>query len=93
MHFEWDETKRLQNLEKHGLDFAEVAELFACEAPLVVEDTREDYGEKRFQGLGVLRGIVVLFVFTPRDDGLRIISMRKANKKERAIYEKAKRVR
>ncbi len=46
MDFEWDERKRLTNLDKHGLDFAEAEEMF--QRPMLVAlDTREDYGEDR----------------------------------------------
>jgi uncharacterized DUF497 family protein len=54
---------------------------------LVVEDRRKDYGEHRYNALGMLDDLVVSIVFTPRNDGLRIISMRRANKKERQAYE------
>ena len=54
MTFEWDEAKNRSNLRKHGFNFAEADELFR--SVLVVEpDTREDYGEKRWIGLGMVR--------------------------------------
>ena len=43
MEFEWDEDKRQSNLEKHGVDFVD-AVLILAEAPLILEDTRRDYG-------------------------------------------------
>ena len=55
MNFEWDETKNRANVRKHGFDFAEAEEMFR--GVLVVEpDTREDYGEKRWRGIGTIRG-------------------------------------
>jgi uncharacterized DUF497 family protein len=51
MRLEWDEAKRRANLRKHGLDFADVVELFS-RPMLVAPDTREDYGEHRWRGLG-----------------------------------------
>ena len=59
--------------------------------PMLVElDEREDYGEQRWIGLGFLRDIVVVVVFAQRrQDTIRIISVRKANKHERKRYEQA----
>ena len=51
MKFEWDEPKNGANFRKHGLDFTDAEEMFR--GVLVVEpDTREDYGEKRWRGIG-----------------------------------------
>jgi uncharacterized DUF497 family protein len=50
------------------------------------EDDREDYGETRFVTLGRIGGKVVVCVWTPRGDKARIISLRKADKDEREIY-------
>lgn len=52
------------------------------------EDDRSDYGEKRLVTLGTLAGRVVLIAHAPRGDATRIISMRKANKREQKIYQK-----
>lgn len=88
MRFEWDEQKSHTNIRKHGLNFANVWEIF--EAPMLVAlDTRQDYAEDRWVGIGSFRGRVVVVVFTePNDDTIRIISMRKALKRERVQYEK-----
>lgn len=51
MEFEWDEAKRRSNLEKHGVDFIDAA-LVLANAPLILEDTRRDYGEQRCLALG-----------------------------------------
>ncbi len=53
---------------------------------LTVEDDRRDYGEDRFITIGFLDGAMVILVWTPRQDRHRIISMRKANDRERALY-------
>ena len=55
-------------------------------ATLAVEDDRQDYGEDRFVTIGFLDATMVVFVWTPRDGGHRIISMRKANERERTLY-------
>ena len=53
---------------------------------LTVEDDRRGYGENRFITVGFLDGMMVVLVRTPRDEALRIISMRKANDRERKLY-------
>ena len=55
MNFEWDKAKNRSNIRKHGLDFADAEEMFRGEI-IVEPDTREDYGEKRWRGIGVIRG-------------------------------------
>lgn len=90
MRFEWDENKNSKNLQKHGFDFAGAWQLF--ENPLLVKpDTRKEYGEDRWTGIGMMtNGIMVVLVFAKRDnETIRIISMRKASKKECRNYEKS----
>ena len=87
MKFEWDEQKRLSNLEKHGLDFADARHLFA--GPVFVQtDNREQYGEDRSLGIGFLKATVAVVVFVEYVDEnrCRIISMRKALKYERELF-------
>jgi len=83
VRFEWDEAKRRSNLWRHGIDFAEVAEVFA--APVTIWDDRYDYGEKRYFTLGLLKGSVVAVVHTDSDDVIRI-SARKAERHEEIKY-------
>ena len=87
MQFEWDKQKRESNLVKHGLDFADAPRLFS--APLrTLLDTRQDYGEDRFFGLGLLDSRVVAIAFTePEEDTIRILSMRRALAHEKKQYE------
>ena len=89
MDFEWDERKRLTNLEKHGLDFVEAEEMFGGPM-LVAMETRQDYGEDRWIGLGMSQGRVLVLSFTERNNGqtIRVISLRKALKHEQKAYEK-----
>jgi uncharacterized DUF497 family protein len=85
MEFKWDEAKRLSNLVKHALDFAEVARLDW--ARLKIErDWRFDYGEARFIGVGYLDDELVATAFTLRGAVVRIMSFRPASRKERARY-------
>jgi uncharacterized DUF497 family protein len=87
--FEWDESKNRANIRKHGLDLADAEEMFR--GLLVVDgDIVEEYGEKRWRGIGTIRGRTVFVVFTERGGGtIRIISLRKASRRERKEYEKA----
>ncbi len=89
MNFEWDEEKNTENIRKHGFDFADAWEIF--EAPLrTALDTREDYGEERWNGIGLLGNRIVVVIFTHRDeDTIRIISLRKALTHERKKFEEA----
>lgn len=89
MELEWDEEKRESNLAKHGLDLTVSLELFA-DYFMERLDTRHDYGEDRWVALGIIRGTVVVLVYTERDDKLRPISLRKATVQERSIYERAR---
>lgn len=85
MLYSWDESKRRDNLAKHGLDFTDAPRVFA--GPMVlIEDTRQDYGEQRMIGIGLLDVIVVLIVHVESDDEIRIISMRKATSDESNLY-------
>jgi hypothetical protein len=89
MEFEWDAAKNEQNTQKHGIDFADVPAMF--QAPMLVDkDDRDDYGEERWIGIGPLRMIIAVIVFTERGtDVIRIISARKATNYERRLYEQA----
>ena len=85
MRFEWDEAKREGNLDKHGIDFADLEPLFQGETVILLDD-RFDYGEYRFVTLGILNGIVMVVVHTETDDTIRIISARKATWYEEESY-------
>jgi uncharacterized DUF497 family protein len=87
MKFEWDEPKNQTNIQKHGFDFVDAPEVF--DSPLLEAiDDREDYGEDRWIGIGMLKTWVVVVVYTePDEETVRIISMRKATSHERSRYE------
>jgi uncharacterized DUF497 family protein len=86
MTVEFDEAKRARTLTERGLDMARADEVFDG-ASLTVEDDRMDYGETRYITIGFLDERMVVLVWTPRGDVHRIISMRKANDREKALYE------
>ncbi len=88
LYFEWDERKRASNIKKHGIDFADVTELFYDEETIIISDP-EHYDEERFIALGIdIQSNVVVVVHVYRDiDVVRIISSaRKADPKERRQY-------
>lgn len=86
MKIDWDENKNISNANKHGLHFEDARIVFAGEC-LTFEDDRFDYGERRLITMGELDGRAVVVVHTPRGDKTRIISMRKANEREKRIYQ------
>jgi uncharacterized protein len=85
VRFEWDERKRQSNLQKHGVDFADLESLFAGETVTVL-DERFDYGEPRFITLGLLNGIVLAVAHTETDEVIPILSARTATRYEEETY-------
>ena len=89
MLFEWDESKNSTNREKHGLDFAVVFE-FDWEQALIADRTRHVDGELRYAALGLYKGKLHTVVFTRRRDRVRIISLRRSNRREERAHEAGK---
>jgi uncharacterized protein len=84
----WDEAKNRSNFAKQGLDFANAEQVLTGPYVTFVDD-RFDYGEKRLFTLGLLAGRVVVIAHAPHGDNkTRVISMRKANRREQKIYQK-----
>ena len=63
----WDETKHHRNLQDHGIDFLDLDDFFSGDL-LTREDTREAYGERRYQSIGVFNGVALFVVWTPRGE-------------------------
>lgn len=86
--FEWDEDKNSLNIQKHKLSFDMAKPLF--DNPLaIIKDTRKDYKETRYIGMGKLEGRLMVVVFTMKTpNNIRIISFRKANSREQNEYAK-----
>lgn len=85
MRIEFDEVKRAATLKARGLDMARAAEVLTG-ATLTAVDNRRDYGENRYISVGFLDSTMVVVVWTARGRVYRIISMRKANERERRLY-------
>ncbi|MEQ1705453.1 MAG: BrnT family toxin [Rickettsiales bacterium] len=84
--FEWDNKKNKSNFLKHNLEFSQVWD-FDWENAIRTPDGRYEYGEIRFIAIGKINEWLFTCVYTERDKNYRIISLRKANKKEEKIYE------
>jgi uncharacterized DUF497 family protein len=89
MRFEWDESKNRINREKHGLNFEAVA-AFDWENALLADRTRQSDGEQRYAALGLYEGKIHTVVFAKRGLNIRIISLRRSNRKEEQAYASAK---
>jgi len=85
MRFTWSERKRATNLKDHGLDFLDAPRVFEG-ATYTFGDDRFDYGEQRYETLGLLAGVPVSIVHTETKDEIRVISFRKATKREASLY-------
>ena len=79
--WDWDEAKRQANQTKHGVDFAALGEI-DLSALQFDADQRRDYGEQRFSVYFERNGRLYQIIFTPRNSRFRLISFRKANKRE-----------
>lgn len=88
MKIDFDPAKNTRNLAARGLSFEQAAG-FDFSTAVVVEDTRRAYPERRYRATGLLGLRLHMLVFTPVAGGLRIISFRKANKREVRDHEKA----
>jgi len=87
VRIEFDATKREKALEERGLDFAQAGEVFDGRH-FTGQDSRQDYEEDRFITVGLLDARLVVLVWTPRGETRRIISMRKANDREKTLYDR-----
>lgn len=86
MGLEWDSRKAAANLEKHGIDFADAVTVFLDELAVTIPDDRAD--EERFITLGTdALGRLLVLVYTWRGENIRLISARRATRRERRQYE------
>ena len=82
----FDPAKRASNLKKHGFDLSDAQKVIESGQTVTFEDRRFDYSEERFVTLGPLGESLVAIVTAETEDRIRIISMRKADRHEQAIY-------
>ena len=88
MKFEWDPNKAKENLENHGISFDEASTAFGDALSLVIYDPLHSEEEDRFVLIGNShKDRLLVVVHTDRGDHIRLISARKATKKEGKQYE------
>lgn len=94
MEFEWDPKKATENQRKHRISFEEAITAFDDPFALIAPDEKHSKGEHREWLIGEAEPGVLVIVFTMRESRTktRLISARKANRKERKLYEEAKRI-
>lgn len=86
--FEWDKGNFDKSYQKHGITPNETEEVFLDKELLLLEDIKHSQQEERFEVIGkITKGSILFLAFTVRRNKIRIISARKANKKERRQYE------
>lgn len=85
VRFTYDSTKNERNIAERGIAF-DLAEEFDWSTAVIAEDTRQEYTERRYQALGLIGEHLHMLVFTTRDGAVHVISLRRANKRERNRY-------
>ena len=85
VQFTWSEAKRESSRAKHRLDFADAVAVFTG-VTFTVEDARYRYAEGRYMTLGLLHEVPVCIIHTDHAHQIRIISFRKATRREAEIY-------
>lgn len=86
MEIEFDPEKNARNIRIRGISFEEAAR-FEWESALIIPDTRRDYGEPRYRAFGQIENRLHALVFSIREGAIRVISLRKANRREVLRYE------
>ncbi len=84
--FQWDSEKESLNIEKHRLDFETASQIWVSQIIEKVDD-RRDYGENSIIATGEEDGCFLVVVYTWRGEARRIISARKANSREKRLFE------
>jgi uncharacterized DUF497 family protein len=90
MEYTWDETKRVENLRKHSLDFLDADLVYESAQKLTVPTTRATDREPRWADFAEVHGVVLKLVYTPLRGTVRCISLRVASRKERRLYYEAR---
>ncbi|WP_294157577.1 BrnT family toxin [uncultured Selenomonas sp.] len=88
LRFEWDENKNRKNIAKHGIDFKMATQVFEDERLLEFPDDQHSEYEERYLAIGNVKHMIMILtvVYTERGDAIRIISARRATKREEARY-------
>jgi uncharacterized protein len=86
VQIDFDDAKDAANREKHGISLGRAADIDWRDLK-AIHDTRRNYGEDRYIAAAPINGRLHIVVFTIRPNGLRIISLRRANRREIRFYE------
>ncbi len=89
LRFEWDDQKNVLNIMKHGIDFHEAVTVFLDEDGLIINDPEHSEKEERFIIIGVSNKgniLIVCHCYRENDEVIRLISARKATKRETKQY-------
>jgi uncharacterized DUF497 family protein len=84
---EFDEAKSARNLKERGIGFERFGDI-DFDTAVTIEDKRRSYGEQRLRVLAIIDDRLHAAVITPRGERIRVISLRRANKREERIYAK-----
>ena len=88
MNYQWHPAKATANVKKHGIEFADAVGVFEDPGTITIEDSDSE-GEQRFLSIGLdFLGRLIVVAYTYRGDNIRVISARKATRKETSVYEK-----
>ena len=87
MPLEFDPAKNARNIRERGISFERFADM-DLDTAVSVEDTRAEYGERRIRIVGSIDGLLHVSVITLRGDQVRVISLRRANRREERGYAK-----
>lgn len=87
MKFEWDEKKEKANIRFHGIDFRTAIQVFLDDNRIEYFDEKHSVDEERYITIGMVGEVmIVMLVYTERNDRIRVISARPATRKERSAY-------
>ncbi len=90
LRFDWDDAKAARNVQKHGVSFEEARTVFSDDDALLIQDPEHSQEEDRFLLLGASSGLRLLMVvhcYRGANEGVRIISARRASRPERRQYQ------
>ena len=90
MDDDWHAAKAEPDVRQHGVDFATATRVFRDPHRIERQNTRTSYREARLEVIGMVGEQVLVVIYTPRADRIRIISARKANRRERRTYDTGK---
>ncbi len=86
MNFEWDKNKNSSNIKKHGVDFNDAKDVFLDKKHKIIPSNKKNCNEKRWAIIGKIIKTITVVIYTMRKTAIRIISARRASKKERNLY-------